>query len=167
MDSTRWSHASISSAPAVCRSLDGRRPASLVLLIMASLLVALGCASRDWIDRTLVTVDVTGSWSGRPEGAQFGRPEELVLELRQEGSVVTGMLRSATTQKTSGTGPLTGPIKGTVAGDVFSFRDSRGNVEGQVTVSGDEMTGLVSITGTRPITCRRLDHASVSPSLPR
>ena len=101
MDSTRCSHAPISDAPAVRRSLDVRRPASLVLPIMASLLVALGCARRDWIDRTLVTVDVTGSSSGTPEGAQFGRPAELFLELRQEGATVTGFLRSATTDDES------------------------------------------------------------------
>ncbi len=130
MDSTQWSHAPISGAPAVCRSLDGRKPASLVLLIMASLLVALGCARRDWIDRTLVTVDVTGSWSGQPEGAQYGRPGDLVLELKQEGSTVTGMLRSATSQGTSSTGPLFGPVTGTVAGDVFRFKDRRGTLEG-------------------------------------
>ena len=102
-----------------------------------------------------------------PEGAQFGRPAELFLELRQEGSIVRGLLQSATTQGTSGTGPLTGPINGTVAGDVFHFKDSRGNVEGQMTGSGDEMTGVVSITGTRTITFRRLEPASLSVSPPR
>jgi len=102
-----------------------------------------------------------------PEGAQYGRPGDLVLELKQEGSTVTGMLRSATGQGTSSTGPLFGPVTGTVAGDVFRFKDRRGTLEGEMTVSGDEMTGLVSINGTRPITFRRLDPPSAPPSPPR
>jgi len=166
VDSSRWSPALISVAPAHRRFIDRARTFGLAV-VMASLLLASGCTHSDWIDRTLVTVDVTGSWSGMPEGAQFGRPAELFLELRQEGSIVRGLLQSATTQGTSGTGPLTGPINGTVAGDVFHFKDSRGNVEGQMTVSGDEMTGVVSITGTRPITFRRLEPASLPVSPPR
>jgi hypothetical protein len=38
-------------------------------------------------------------------------------------------------------------IDGTVAGDVLRLRDSRGRVEGEVTVSGDEMDGRVSFHG--------------------
>jgi len=34
------------------------------LLIASTLAVGLGCAKTDWIDRTLVTVDVTGTWYG-------------------------------------------------------------------------------------------------------
>jgi hypothetical protein len=37
--------------------------------IAATLLVGVGCAKTDWIDRTLVTVDVTGTWSGTPVGS--------------------------------------------------------------------------------------------------
>ena len=121
----------ISVAPARRCFIDRARTFGLVV-VKASLLLASGCTHSDWIERTLVTVDVTGSWSGTPEGAQFGRPAEIFLELRQEGATVTGLLRSATTQGTSGTGPLTGPINGTVAGDLFHFRDSRGSVEGQM-----------------------------------
>ena len=29
-----------------------------------ALMLASGCAQKDWIDRTLVTVDVTGVWEG-------------------------------------------------------------------------------------------------------
>ena len=32
------------------------------VLIAATLAVGFGCARSDWIDRTLVTVDVTGIW---------------------------------------------------------------------------------------------------------
>jgi hypothetical protein len=34
------------------------------ILIAATLLFGSGCAKTDWIDRTLVTEDVTGTWSG-------------------------------------------------------------------------------------------------------
>jgi hypothetical protein len=34
------------------------------LLIAAALVFASGCTKTDWIDRTLVTVDVTGTWCG-------------------------------------------------------------------------------------------------------
>ena len=114
MDSTRYSRALPFPLPR--RALDRLGTPSLLLFAMAWLLFASGCASRGWIDRTLVTVDVTGTWSGRPEGPQFGRPSEIFLELKQEGPNVTGTLRSSTTQATSETGPLTGPISGTVAG---------------------------------------------------
>jgi hypothetical protein len=33
-------------------------------LIAATLAAGSGCTRSDWIDRTLVTVDVTGVWSG-------------------------------------------------------------------------------------------------------
>jgi hypothetical protein len=35
------------------------------LLIAATLVFGSGCAKTDWIDRTLVTVDIAGSWFGR------------------------------------------------------------------------------------------------------
>jgi hypothetical protein len=34
------------------------------LLIVATLLAGVGCAKTDWIERTLVTVDVTGRGRG-------------------------------------------------------------------------------------------------------
>jgi hypothetical protein len=55
---------------------------------------------------------------------------------------------------TSATGSLAGPIDGSVAGDVFRFRNTRGNAEGELTVSGDEMTGSMvtpGLGGSRPI----------------
>jgi len=38
--------------------------------VFVALVFASGCAQKDWIDRTLVTVDVTGVWSGSLRGAQ-------------------------------------------------------------------------------------------------
>jgi hypothetical protein len=137
------------------------------LLMAATLAFGSGCAKQDWIDRTLVTVDVTGTWYGSPPGAGYGQPGDFLLELKQKGSAVTGFLRSGTSQGTSNTGPLSGPITGTVAADVFSFRDARGAVEGELTVSGDEMSGTVSVAGVRRLYLRRIDPSSPPVSPPR
>jgi hypothetical protein len=58
-------------------------------------------------------------------------------------------------------------IDGTVAGDVLRLRDSRGRVEGEVTVSGDEMDGRVSLGSSRPISLRRAAPSSPPGSPPR
>jgi hypothetical protein len=137
------------------------------LLIVTTLLVGSGCAKQDWIERTLVTVDVTGTWYGSPPGAGYGQPGDFLLELKQKGSVVEGFLRSGTSQGTSNTGQLSGPITGTVAADVFRFRDARGSVEGELTVSGDEMSGTVSVAGVRRLYLRRVDSSSPPASPPR
>jgi hypothetical protein len=63
------------------------------LLITATLLFASGCAKTDWIDRTLVTVDVTGTWHGSvssPSGG-FAGTFELWLDLEQNGQTVKGL----------------------------------------------------------------------------
>jgi hypothetical protein len=63
------------------------------LLIAATLIFAAGCAKQDWIDRTLVTVDVTGTWSGSVGGGAFANPGEIFMELEQQGSMVKGFIR--------------------------------------------------------------------------
>src|SRR3989442_7500459 len=129
---------------------------TLAGLLLATLLtVSAGCAQPDWIDRTLVTVDVTGTW----EGSAAGKGLSLRLELEQEGLTVKGFVRYRGVNPLPG-GRTGGPIDGTVAGDVFRFRDSRGSVEGELTVSGDEMTGLVSYSGQRLLSLRRVDPSS-------
>jgi hypothetical protein len=138
------------------------------VLIAAALAFGLGCASTDWIDRTLVTVDVTGVWTGGPGelGASAGG---LQLELEQQGPTVKGFIRI---QGADGV-LLGGPIDGTVAGDVFHFSGARGMWEGEGTVSGDEMIGLMSRAGradtehggSRPFSFRRVD-SSPRPSSP-
>jgi len=119
-------------------------------LIAAALVFGLGCASTDWIDRTLVTVDVTGTWSGSAQGIIA---TEVFLELKQEGSRVTGFVRMLPSRGAA-------PIEGTVAGDVFRFRHTTGSLEGEVTVSGDEMTGRVSYFGSGTFSLRRVDSSS-------
>src|SRR5262245_46116697 len=129
------------------------------LLVGAAVAVDSGCARQDWIDRTLVTVDVTGTWYGTPGGAAVGNPGPLFLDLRQKGATVQGFL-----QQKGGTpsppGPVGGPINGSMAGDVFRFTDTRGVMAGELTVSGDEMSGTVQIGGSRPITLRRVESSS-------
>jgi hypothetical protein len=136
------------------------------LLIAATLVFASGCAKQDWIDRTLVTVDVTGTWSGREHssGGPFSAGD-VFFDLDQKGLTVKGFLRASR----SGAGPLGGPIDGTVTGDVFHFKQTNGNVEGELTVSGDEMTGRMSwpVMGYRPITLRRVGPSSPPGSPPR
>ena len=54
-----------------------------------ALMLASGCAQKDWIDRTLVTENVAGAWTG-----SFGEGNcrrEVRLDLQQDGSKVTGL----------------------------------------------------------------------------
>ena len=172
MDPTRWPHAPNALALARQGSDDlhevqGRIRMKLIagLLIAAALAFASGCAKTDWIDRTLVTVDVTGTWEGKAAsvGAAMGATD-LLFELEQQGSTVKGLVR--VTGRSGGPVPIAGPIEGTVAGDVFRFRTTRG-VEGELTVSGDEMNGRVSLLGSQPLSLRRVDPSSRPGSPPR
>ena len=134
------------------------------LLLAMLLTMDAGCARTDWIDRTLVTVDVTGTWNGRSEG---GGPMEgsFNFDLKQEGSKVTGLLQY---RGCTGRGDPSGPIEGTVGGDVFRFRNTRGSLEGEMTVNGDEMIGLITISGgRRPLSLQRVDPSSLPASPPR
>ena len=136
-----------------------------------TLLLGSACAKTDWIDRTLVTVDVTGTWAGRAGAGSGGNPPDFLFELEQQGSTVQGVMRFPA----GGTSPSVaygsrispGPITGTVAGDVFRFRLTNGNLDGELTVSGDEMTGQVSWQGSRPVSLRRVDSSSPPGSPPR
>ena len=62
----------------------------------AALAIGSGCITRpDWIEQTLVTVDVTGIWQGTSFGGPGAYPpEELRLDLPQEGPKVKGSLRA-------------------------------------------------------------------------
>jgi hypothetical protein len=131
------------------------------VLIVAALAFGAGCARTDWIGRTLVTVDVTGTWSGSVGGpGNRAMGGTLWFELEQQGSTVKGGM-----QYVGGVNPLLlpstlRPIDGTVAGDVFRFKQQSG-IEGELTVSGDEMTGHAwTFEGLRPISLRRVDPSS-------
>ena len=118
------------------------------------------CARQDWIDRTLVTVDVTGTWSGTASGTgPGGAPPLLAFDLEQRGSTVKGTMRlpqgGTSTWVSSSARVIPGPLDGTVAGDTFRFKLVNGTLEGEMTVAGDEMTGRVSWSGGRTISLRR------------
>ena len=53
-----------------------------IWVFVAIALVLGSCAQKDWIDRTLVTEDVTGSWYGRISGSA-GTGREVVFDLEQ------------------------------------------------------------------------------------
>jgi len=139
------------------------------VFLTAVLAFGSGCARSDWIDRTLVTVDVTGMWTGSMS-TWDGQPSvnaEVSLELQQQGPNVTGHFRT-----TGGWSYLlsraSGPIEGSVSGDVFRFRRTEGPVSGELTVSGEEMRGEVTLTSrTADISLRRSDSPppSGSPTL--
>jgi hypothetical protein len=77
MGPTRWPLARSSPAAADMRALIG-------LLIATTLVIGSGCAKQDWIDRTLVTVDVTGTWFGTMMAAGNGGAggvRDVVFEL--------------------------------------------------------------------------------------
>ena len=128
------------------------------MLIAATLVVGFGCAKQDWIDRTLVTIDVTGTWQEYSAGQAPFR-----LELEQQGSKVKGFVRL---QMAPGMGENpTGPLEGTVAGDVFHF--SKRGVEMELTVNGDEMHGLLrTMFSNRQIAFRRVVDPSSPPASP-
>ena len=118
-----------------------RRTMMAWLVIGFLMLTAAGCARPDWIEQTLVTVDVTGVWrgsfssSGTGTASGGGGPVELTLQ--QSGTKVTGQLSGSLMSVVGGRVP----IEGTVNGDMFRFHDLRGGVTGAVQVSGDEMNG--------------------------
>ena len=118
----------------------------------AALAIGAGCTTPpDWIERTLVTVDVTGTWQGAsPVKVGPGYPD-LWLELQQEGPKAKGSTRANT-----GGMQRSGPIEGTIAGDVFTFRQTNGPVTGELTVSGDEMKGEILQPSRFPIVLRRV-----------
>jgi hypothetical protein len=144
---------------------------TIVRVLVATALVfgGSGCAKTDWIDRTLVTVDVTGAWYG--SAGQGNHSFTLLLDLEQEGSKVKGSVRV----KGSGAGrsglaisESTEHVEGTVAGDLFTFREQNGPLEGELTVHGDEMTGRTSMAqGTFPLSLRRVQPSTSPGSPPR
>ena len=124
-----------------------------LVLIAGVLTLASGCAKPDWIEQTLVTVSVTGTW--RTSNSAFE------LKLEQHGSKVTGTIFVPVADSA-------GAIEGSVSGDVFRFRQTSGTYvlwQGELTVNGDEMSGNLSgsSTGGRPQYNSVLQRVSTSP----
>ena len=136
-------------------------------VIAAAVVLASGCVKQqDWIDRTLVTVDVTGTWVRLTGG------EPITIVLKQQGPTVSGFLM---TQGYNQIGTWR-PLDGTVAGDVFSFRVRDGLWTGDLTMTGEEMTGRVrtmisqgggaagGAAGNLLLTLQRINSSSSLPS---
>ena len=130
--------------------------------LLFSLVVALvggtGCARPDWIEQTLVTVDVTGTWQGGVGGTPGSGGASYKFVLEQQGAKVKGSVQASGATVMPG-GNLSGPIEGTAAGDTFSFRQTNGPLTGEMAVSGDDMAGQVSFQGTYRISLRRVDSS--------
>ena len=124
--------------------------AFVAVLILATLLAGSGCAKQDWIDRTLVTVDVNGVWRGT--FTKSSSTDSVLLTLQQSGSRATGHI--VIPSMTAG-GSVNDPMEGTIVGDTLHFRDSRGVVIGQVQVNGDEMTGPGTFRSSGKFNLRR------------
>jgi len=133
-----------------------------MLLGMISVVLLMGCAQRDWIDRTLVTENVSGSWYGAMVGLTAGGREDIRLTLKQEGGKVTGEFR--TSGRLASWITSEGALEGTVSGDVFKFVDARRTLTGELTISGDEMHGVI---GRYRADVRRVESSSATPSAPR
>jgi hypothetical protein len=121
--------------------------------------------SRLRIHRTLVTEDVTGTWYGSMGGPL--RPRRAFVRAGATGINGQGVCAIHS-------GPIScarncaGPIDGTMTGDVLRFNDARRSLEGELTVRGDEMNGmLVGLFGRRPLSLRRVDSSSGPVSPPR
>jgi len=138
----------------------GRMNTIAWMVIAAALVFGSGCARTDWIDRTLVTVDVTGVWSGKAyiPHAVTGLIVDVRLELEQQGPKVKGSIRPSGSipWRSLDRSSTAGPIEGSVAGDVFEFRETNGHIRGQLTVSGDEMAGEIVENVTYRVEVRRI-----------
>ena len=125
--------------------------------IAAAFELASGCVKQqDWIDRTLVTVDVTGVWEGT-QTTGTGEVVPIVLDLKQKGAKVTGWMTGLGTPGTASAAPPI-PILGTVSGDTVSFHEGSGvrvPLLLQVQVNGDQMTGSGSRMSTWTIVPHR------------
>jgi len=63
------------------------------VILVAVLALGSGCARPDWIEQTLVTVDVIGVWEGSMSIANTSI--EAKLQLEQQGAKVSGYFRKA------------------------------------------------------------------------
>jgi hypothetical protein len=137
-------------------------PASVLCLVFlgvaAGFLSGSGCASRpDWIESTLVTVDVSGIWSGAAAGPP-GLDVPFVLELIQEGAKVTGSMRI-----TGYFGRYGGPVEGRVIGDRFQFRQLSNTIDGEATVDGDQMKGRLQWWSAGEFRLQRIERSPTRP----
>jgi hypothetical protein len=110
------------------------------LQVCLVLLIASGCARSDWIEGTLVTVDVSGRWTGTWTGS--GTAGDFEMTLRQTGPKASGNINLPGAHVNE----FSGPILGAISGDVLSFSRPDGRLRGEVRVAVDEMSGTVTLT---------------------
>ena len=135
---------------------------SIILILMLSLVLSMGCAKSDWIQATLVTADVTGVWIGNSTRTGGGSTTavEARFELAQQETKVTGRVRLVGAGTSGTLANTSGPIEGTVGGDVFTFRQPDGALSGEMrVVTEDEMSGFVSVPSRVPVSLRRVDSS--------
>src|SRR5262245_37480437 len=128
-----------------------RRTAGWLGTVMA-LLLSTGCARPDWIESMLVTVDVTGTWSGTIGHSggvvtrySSGGSLRTEMTLQQEGPNVTGLVKQLRFPGRGGGEPYDSLISGTVKGEVVQL--SAGSVKFELVVEGDRMRGSWILQG--------------------
>jgi hypothetical protein len=128
------------------------------VMLGAVLAFGSGCVKPDWIQQTLVTVDVTGVWvGGISRGGSYGTLE-IRLDLEQQGAKVTGYLHALPPYPPWGL--VNGPVEGTVAGDKFTFLHTNGVLTGETTVDGDEMRINMAASHRIQAVLRRVDSSA-------
>ena len=80
-------------------------------------------------------MDVSGRWVGTWDRAS--NAGGFIITLQQTGPKVIGDISLSGWNA----GPLNGPVEGTVRGDVLRFNRLDGQLQGELTVAGDEMSG--------------------------
>ncbi len=120
------------------------RGKALLVLVVGLAMIAWGCARPDWIQSTLVTVDVSGTWVGT--FTRSGGTGDVTLTLQQKGATVTGSVKVVSGTSISGH-HIEEEITGTVNGDVLRARSTSGFVQVELTVAGSEMAGPGSVQG--------------------
>src|SRR5262245_34910164 len=138
------------------------KAAAIQLIIVMMLVIAAGCARRDWIESMLVTVDVTGTWAGvwtRGQGGVSVGTGQAEVTLQQVGPNITGWITVISGGRSwalpgLGSLPQNAQPQGTVNGDVV--RLSGPGVEIELTVNGEQMSGTSTGPGTGAIDLRRV-----------
>jgi hypothetical protein len=123
--------------------MSGRR----WVLLASVLLVSAACSSMAMAPPS---VDVTGNWAGDWRFEGFSGGGQIQMALKQSGSDVAGSMTVTGAQRNP-----TGPVEGTVSGNEFSIRRPAG-MPGSLTVSGDQMSGIIQGLAPAQVTLRRV-----------
>ena len=108
-----------------------------------------GCASGAGATEAPPAVDVTGAWTGTWSAAAVGAGS-FEMTLRQSGAKVIGDMKMSGTQQRAPGGVA---VDGVVSGHALWFSGS--GIRGELTVKGDETSGLATGTPQLMIRLRR------------